>query len=81
MASITIRDIPDATKEALRIQAAQSGLSLEAYLRHVLKQLSCKETTANINILDIAQQCFGTKHGIDLELPERHSRRSSVTFD
>ncbi|NER98824.1 MAG: hypothetical protein F6J86_34205 [Symploca sp. SIO1B1] len=75
MASIIIRDIPDATKEALRVQAAQSGLSLEAYLRHVLKQLSGQDTTANINILDIAQECFGTKHGIDLELPERHSTR------
>ncbi|NET62619.1 MAG: hypothetical protein F6K47_42965 [Symploca sp. SIO2E6] len=78
MASIIIREIPDATKEALRLQAAQSGLSLEAYLRHVLQQLSVQETTANINILDIAQQCFGTKHGIDLELPERHLISSSV---
>jgi len=75
MASIIIRDIPDATKEALRVQAAKSGLSLEAYLRYVLKELSGKETRENINILDIAQQCFGKKHGIDLELPERHSTR------
>ncbi|NER25823.1 MAG: hypothetical protein F6J96_35040 [Symploca sp. SIO1C2] len=75
MASIIIRDIPDATKEALRLQAAQSGLSLETYLCYVLKQLSGQDTTANINILDIAQECFGTKHGIDLELPEQHSTR------
>lgn len=62
-------------KRYVRVKAAQSGLSLEAYLRHVLKQLSDQDTTANINILDIAQECFGTKHGIDLELPERHSTR------
>ena len=32
MTAITIRDVPDPTLEALKLKAAQSGRSLQAYL-------------------------------------------------
>ena len=40
MAQITIRELSDKAKEALRVQAAQSGLSLEAHVRQILQQAS-----------------------------------------
>ena len=80
MANITIRDLPDQTKEALRVRAAQSGISLEAYVRHVLQKASCSDAFETVNILKLADQYFGSKHGVDLPLPKRGSRRQPVDF-
>jgi plasmid stability protein len=43
MPTLTIRNLPDKVHAALRIQAAQDGLSLEAEVRKILTE------TANIN--------------------------------
>lgn len=80
MANITIRDLPDRTKEALRVRAAQSGISLEAYARHILQKASSSDGLAPVSILELADRCFGSKHGIHLELPDRKSKRSVVDF-
>jgi len=81
MANITIRDLPDQTKEILRVQAAQSGISLEAYARYILQTVSASQNLVQPSILDLAGKYFGTKHGIDLSLPERSSKRGQVEFD
>ncbi len=81
MASITIRDLPDATKNVLRIHAAQHGQSLEAYLRNMLQEAARKDSHSHENILEIATKCFGKKQGIELVLPDRHSTRTVTTFD
>lgn len=38
MATLTIRNVPDDVKQALRVEAAQSGNSLEETLRQVLSE-------------------------------------------
>ncbi len=81
MASITIRNLPDKTKEALRIHAAQSGVSLESYVRQILGKASSANGLESVSILDMAERCFGTKHGVDIELPKRSSKRQSVEFN
>lgn len=81
MASITIRNLPDKTKEALRIHAAQCGVSLEAYVRQILKKASRANGLKPVSILDIAEKCFGSRHGIDIELPERSSKRQPIEFN
>lgn len=81
MANITIRDLPDNVKEALRIHAAQSGISLEAYARHILQTASSSSDFKPADILSIADKYFGSKQGLDLVLPERHSERNQVDFD
>jgi len=78
MASITIRDLPDQTKEALRVSAARSGLSLEAYARHILQKASCSSAFEPVNILTLADKCFGSKQGVDLDIPARSSSRKNV---
>jgi plasmid stability protein len=40
MASITVRDVPDDTRDELAARAAQSGRSLQEYLRMQLVELA-----------------------------------------
>lgn len=80
MANITIRDLPDSTKKSLRIQAARAGLSFEAYARHILQKASSSGDFRLFNILDLAKKYFGSKHGVELELPKRRSKRHSIDF-
>ena len=40
MASLTIRNLPEDVKQSLRVQAAQAGLSMEAYARNLLQSAS-----------------------------------------
>ncbi len=78
MASITIRDLPESTKKSLRVQAAEAGISLEAYVRQILQKESSKGGTGSLDILNLAEHYFGSKHGVDLELPKLRSRRTPV---
>lgn len=80
MANITIRDLPDQTKEILRVQAAKSGISLEAYARYILQTVSVSDRFVQPSIIDLAGKYFGAKHGIDISLPERSSKRELVDF-
>ncbi|TAF75876.1 MAG: hypothetical protein EAZ52_05255 [Alphaproteobacteria bacterium] len=81
MANITIRGIPDHTKDILRVHAAQHGQSLESYIRRMLQEATNKSVTDNTGMLDIAQKWFGEEHGIDMEIPERHTKRSIEVFE
>ncbi len=81
MANITIRDLPDQTKESLRVQAAKSGISLEAYVRYVLQIVSMSDRFVQPGILELAGKYFGARHGADIPLPERSSKREEVEFN
>jgi plasmid stability protein len=81
MASITIRRIPEPTKERLRIRAARSGLSLEAYTRQILQTASQADTEEPLDLAELAQACFGPDRGIDLKLPPRGDNRPPLSFD
>ena len=78
MANITIRDLPDITKEVLRVQAAKSGISLEAYARYILQTVSSSDRFIQKDILSLADKYFGKEKGVDLDLPERSSAREDV---
>jgi plasmid stability protein len=80
MASITIRNLPNATKENLRVKAAQCGLSLEQYLRNILQKASVEEHVNEPKVMEEAAKYFGSKNGIDLTLPRRNSTRDKVEF-
>ena len=81
MSSITIRNLPDATKETLRVRAAKQGISLEAYTRGILQKVSQEEAESGQNLAEIARQCFGPDRGIDLDLPPRGGNRPPVSFE
>lgn len=80
MASITIRNLPDATKQALRVRAAERGLSLEAYVRQLLQEAGRAESGERMNIVEAANRYFGPFGGVDLELPSRKSDREIPNF-
>jgi len=80
MASITIRNLPDATKDTLRVRAAERGISLEAYVRNLLQEESARASTGPLALADSARNFFGPKHGVDLELPRRETRRKTPEF-
>lgn len=48
MASITIRDVPDKTRDELASRAAGSGQSLQQYLRRELIQLAERPDLATV---------------------------------
>lgn len=75
MASITVRDLPDKTKETLRVHAVQARISLEAYARYILQTASSSDDFKSVNILKIAEKYFGAKEGVELKLPKRGSKR------
>lgn len=81
MASITIRKLPEPTKERLRIRAARSGLSLESYTRQILQAASQSDQSEVLDLAELAQRRFGSKNGIDLTLPPRGSNRPPLRFD
>lgn len=81
MANINVRGLSDQTKEALRVRAAQAGMSLEAYARRALTKASMGDGEEPKPLVDLAAKYFGARHGVDLELPPtpvaRFRRRES----
>lgn len=90
MAVITVRNIPDPTKEALRIKAALAGVSLEQYLRTILEKASREDSQETRSIMEIASLYFvPTSLNSEentllkenaLDLPERTIKRPIPTF-
>lgn len=82
MSSITIRKLPDQTKERLRVQAAHSGISLEAHARGLLQRAAAGTSGAKQPDLGtLARQFFGPVNGVEFELPPRGAARETVNFD
>ncbi len=81
MTSITIRRLPAATKEKLRLRAARAGLSLESYTRQILQTAAEADPSDAPNLAELAEACFGEGNGVDLELPPRGGNRPLLSFD
>lgn len=84
MPNITIRDLPNSVKEALRIKAAQSGMSLESYSRHILQKASEEDAVDAVKITDLALNFFGKKNGLKPSEQisyERSSKRPDLAFE
>ncbi|MEO0442910.1 MAG: hypothetical protein AAFZ92_04095 [Pseudomonadota bacterium] len=78
MASITIRNLDDGLKEKLRVRAAKQGHSMEEEVRIILRR--AVNGVTGPELLDLSQQLFGKKNGIDLELPARGDDRLTPDF-
>jgi plasmid stability protein len=48
MAIVQVRDVSEATLDALKVRAAERGLTLSAYLRTELERLAARPTNAEI---------------------------------
>jgi plasmid stability protein len=67
VANLSVRKLDDETLARLRMRAAQHGVSMEEEVRRILKEaVSTPERLG-----DLALKIFGSKGGVDLELPKR----------
>jgi antitoxin FitA len=75
MASITIRNLDERTKERLRVRAAQQGRSMEDEARNILRTAVAKDAATPRNLAQAIRNRFGPLGGVELALPAREPMR------
>lgn len=75
MASITIRNLDEATKDRLRLRAAQHKRSMEDEARNILRAALVTETDLRRNFAESIAARFRPVGGVDLEVPPREPMR------
>lgn len=75
MASITIRNLDDETKERLRVRAAHRRRSMEEEARHILRAAVAEDAIPQRNLADAIRRRFEPLGGINLRLPDRGTMR------
>jgi plasmid stability protein len=78
MASLNVRNLSDATHQALRIQAARHGRSMEAEVRAILEYaLSQRKMPRLGSMLAAIGRDF---HGVDLDIARDTTPAEPATF-
>jgi antitoxin FitA len=80
MTSLTIRNLDDATKQRLRIQAAHHGVSMEEEVRRILKE-ALRPAEAPVGLGTQLRDLFAGLDTDEFVLPERHAPRPAPTWD
>lgn len=79
MASITIRNLDEATKTKLRLSAARHGCSMEEVARRILRRgVISQESKKGVG--SRIHQRFTEAGGVDLNLPPRSTPRVAPQF-
>ena len=81
MASITIRNLDDALKSRLRIQAAVHGRSMEDEARDILRSALNREPTRKGSLAASIRARFAPLGGVDLPVITREPMREPPSFD
>lgn len=81
MASITIRNLEDAVKTSLRMQAASHGRSMEDEARTILREALAKESPADQNLVQRIRARFADMGDIELPQAEREAMREPPSLD
>ena len=72
MTSLLIRDVDPALHARLKERAAEHGRSLEQEARELLRVAVAREGAENGEpLVALAARLFGSKHGIELDIPSR----------
>jgi plasmid stability protein len=69
MGSLTIRNLDDAVKQALRVKAAQNGHSMEEEAREILRR--AVTIAPPKNLAEAIHARFAPLGGLELDLPPR----------
>jgi plasmid stability protein len=80
VASITIRNLDEQTKERLRIRAAHQGRSMEDEARSILRAAVAKEAATSKNLAVAIKKRFERFGGVAIEAPEREAIREPPRF-
>ena len=79
MATLTIRDLPEATKRALKARAARHDRSMEAEVREIISMAVADEHPRR-DLFDVLLDRFDDLGGIHLQLPVREPVRDRMDF-
>ncbi len=79
MASVTVRNLPDATHRALRVRAAMNGRSTEAEIRAILEGAVRPEGRVKLGTL--LAEIGRDVGGIDLDIKRDKSSTDPVSFE
>lgn len=78
MASMTIRNIDEALKRRLRVQAAEHGRSMEEEAREILRAALSTEAARSSNLVEALRTRFAPLGGVDVPLAPREPIREAV---
>ncbi len=83
MASLTVRNIEDETKQGLRLRAARRGHSMEEEIRAVLREAAARqdEPSRNANLYDDIRALVETQGGFDIPIPDRQPAARPIPFE
>jgi plasmid stability protein len=81
VASITIRNLDEATKQKLRVRAAEHGRSMEEEARNILRAAVGQGPEEELDIVASFRRRFEPLGGVELELPPREPMREPPDFD
>ena len=82
MATLTIRNVDPELREELRLRAAMHGRSMEAELRHILKEaLGAEKRRPEPNLAEAIRRRFAPLGGVDLDLPPAEVVDAPPSFD
>jgi antitoxin FitA len=80
MASITIRNLDDKTKDRLRVRAAHRRRSMEDEARNILREALARDSVTPANLASAIARRFKPLGGVDLELPSRYAIPKPQSF-
>ena len=60
------------------MRAAKAGMSLEAYARCALTKAAMTNGDEPKPLVELAEKYFGTRYGVELDLPSRSTQRKPV---
>jgi plasmid stability protein len=75
MASITIRNLDEQTKERLRVRAARQRRSMEDEARNILRAALARDTNVPRNLAQAIRERFEPLGGVELVAPSRDAIR------
>ena len=75
MASITIRNLDEQTKERLRVRAAHRRRSMEDEARNILRAAVAEAAVPPRNLAEAIRRRFQPLGGVELRLPARDPMR------
>ena len=81
MASITIRNLDEQTKDRLRIRAARRRRSMEDEARNILREALARDVVTPDDLAQAIAARFQPLGGLELELPPREPMREPPRLD
>ena len=81
MASMTIRNIDDALKARLRVQAAKHGRSMEDEARDILRTALSSESARASSLVKAIRARMEPLGGVELEIAPREPMRNPLAFE